>query len=265
MRRGVAPRIALRVMLGPSRIALTRKVRAVAIATALNVGYAAGVATPGCTGPARSADEQREEMVATQLEPRGITDPRVLEAMRAVPRHLFVPESQRAHAYEDRAVPVGDDQTISQPYIVGLMTQLARAASGANVLEVGTGSGYQAAVLARMGLRVHTIEIIPTLAQRARKTLEGLGYRNIEYRIGDGYQGWPEAAPFDAIFVTAAPRHVPQPLVDQLAVGGRLIIPVGADTQTLTVITRTRDGALREEIIPVRFVPMTGEADRRPP
>ena len=243
---------------------MTVKVRAIAIATALNLGCATAVASPGCARPARSAEEQREEMVTTQLAPRGITDPRVIEAMRAVPRHLFVPEAQRAHAYEDRALPVGEDQTISQPYIVALMSQLAKVEPGAKVLEVGTGSGYQAAILSRMGARVYTVEIVPTLAHRARKTLDSLGYRNIDYRVGDGYRGWAEAAPFAAILVTAAPDHVPRPLVDQLALGGRLVIPVGAGAQKLTVITRTGEGTRREEVIPVRFVPMTGEAERRP-
>jgi protein-L-isoaspartate(D-aspartate) O-methyltransferase len=144
------------------------------------------------------------------------------------------------------------------------MTQLARVEPSARVLEVGTGSGYQAAILAQIGARVHTVEIIPALAHRARQTLDALGYRTIEYRVGDGYRGWPEAAPFSAVLVTAAPDHVPQPLVDQLAIGGRLVIPVGADAQKLMVITRTGEGTRREEIIPVRFVPMTGEAERRP-
>ena len=244
---------------------MTMGIRAVAILTALVLGCAAGVAGQGQARPAgRSADELREAMVTTQIAPRGITDPLVLAAMREVPRHLFVPEGQRAHAYEDRALPVGEHQTISQPYIVALMTQLARVEPGAKVLEVGTGSGYQAAILARMGAKVYTVEIIPALAHRARKTLDSLGYRNITYRVGDGYRGWPEAAPFGAILVTAAPDHVPQPLVDQLAVGGRLVIPVGAAMQKLMVITRTADGTRREEIIPVQFVPMTGEAERRP-
>src|SRR5262245_13099027 len=239
------------------------RVGAVALAAALNWSVAS-VASQVDARPVRSMDEQREEMISAQLTPRGITDPRVLEAMRSVPRHLFVPEAQRVHAYEDRALPVGEDQTISQPYIVALMTQLARVEPNAKVLEVGTGSGYQAAILSRMGARVYTIEIVPALARRARKALETLDYRNIEYRVGDGYRGWPEAAPFAAILVTAAPDHVPQPLVDQLAVGGRLVIPVGADAQNLMVITRTGEGTRREEILPVRFVPMTGEAERRP-
>ena len=244
---------------------VTTRIRAVAILTALVLGCAAGVAGPGLGRPAgRSADELREAMVTTQIATRGITDPQVLAAMREVPRHLFVPAAQRAHAYEDRALPVGEHQTISQPYIVALMTQLARVEPGEKVLEVGTGSGYQAAILARMGAAVYTVEIIPALAHRARTTLDSLGYRNIVYRVGDGYRGWPEAAPFGAILVTAAPDHVPQPLVDQLAVGGRLVIPVGAAMQKLMVITRTADGTRREEIIPVQFVPMTGEAERRP-
>jgi protein-L-isoaspartate(D-aspartate) O-methyltransferase len=240
------------------------RIAGAALLAALNLACAACGADAPATAAGWSADEQRAHMVTTQLVPRGIIDPRVLEAMRAVPRHLFVPEAQRAGAYEDRALPVGEDQTISQPYIVALMTQLARVEPGAAVLEVGTGSGYQAAILAQMRARVYTIEIIPTLARRARTALEAAGYRDIQYRIGDGYRGWPEAAPFSAILVTAAPDHVPQPLVDQLAIGGRLVIPVGAGSQKLLVITRTGAGAHREESIPVRFVPMTGEAERRP-
>ena len=214
---------------------------------------------------ARSTDEQRAAMVSTQITARGITSPLVVKAMSDVPRHLFVPEAQRAKAYEDRPLPVGEQQTISQPYIVALMTELARVEPGQKILEIGTGSGYQAAVLAQIGARVHTIEIIPSLAHRARQTLESLGYRNIEYRVGDGYRGWPEAAPFDAIVVTAAPDHVPQPLVDQLAVGGRLVIPVGASLQALMVITRTGEGTRSEQTIPVLFVPMKGEAERGRP
>jgi protein-L-isoaspartate(D-aspartate) O-methyltransferase len=223
----------------------------------------------GCAAPATGGDqtrpavEQREAMVRELGERPGITDPRVLEAMRQVPRHLFVPEAFRAQAYADRALPVGEGQTISQPYIVALMTELARVEPGQKVLEVGTGSGYQAAILAHLGTRVHTIEIIPALARRARQTLDALGYRSIEYKVGDGYRGWPEAAPFGAILVTAAPDLVPPALVDQLEVGGRLVIPVGAAVQKLIVVTRTAEGSRRDEIIPVQFVPMTGEAQRR--
>ena len=194
-----------------------------------------------------------------------MADPAVLDAMRSVPRHLFVPEALRDLAYEDGPLPIGEGQTISQPYIVALMTELLHLRPGDRVLEVGTGSGYQAAVLAHMKARVHTIEIIPSLARSARGVLEGLGYAEIHFRVGDGYAGWPEAAPFDAIMVTAAPDHVPKPLVDQLRLGGRLIVPVGSSFQTLVAITRTPDGTREERIIPVRFVPMTGEAQRPRP
>ncbi len=202
----------------------------------------------------------RLEMVRTQIEALGIADLEVLRAMRAVPRHEFVPEEMRRFAYEDRPLPIGDGQTISQPYIVALMTELARPRKGSRVLEIGTGSGYQAAVLAEMGAEVHTIEIIPALAEEAHRTLESLGYKGIRYRVGDGYRGWPEAAPFDAVIVTAAPGHVPQPLVDQLKEGGRLVIPVGEGSQYLEVVTRTAGASRKETITAVRFVPMTGEA-----
>lgn len=201
-------------------------------------------------------------MVATQIETRGIRDLAVLAAMREVPRHEFVPKPVRPYAYEDRPLPIGEQQTISQPYIVALMTELAEIEAGDRVLEVGTGSGYQAAVLAAMGADVYTIEIIDSLAQRARNDLERLGYSNITYRIGDGYSGWEDAAPFAAIIVTAAPPRVPQPLVDQLALSGHLVIPVGEEFQSLVRITRTAQGVERETIAPVRFVPMTGEAQR---
>ncbi len=208
------------------------------------------------------AEALRHEMVRVQIEARGVKDPVVLEAMRSVPRHHFVPREIRQQAYTDRPLPIGEGQTISQPYIVALMTELSGARAGQQVLEIGTGSGYQAAVLAEIGARVRTIEILPSLAARARRDLEAAGYHGIEYRVGDGYAGWPEAAPFDAIIVTAAPGHVPQPLVDQLKVGGRLVIPVGKAYQQLVVITRTPEGTSRKEIIPVRFVPMTGKAQQ---
>jgi protein-L-isoaspartate(D-aspartate) O-methyltransferase len=206
-------------------------------------------------------EAQRHEMVRAQIEALGITDASVLAAMRAVPRHEFVPGALVPYAYDDRPLPIGEGQTISQPYIVALMTELARLSEGSRVLEIGTGSGYQAAVLAEMKADVYTIEIVAPLAERARQALTRLGYENIHYRIGDGYAGWPEAAPFDAVLVTAAPDHVPQPLVDQLKMGGRLVIPVGGVAQNLVVITRTPEGTRREEIAHVRFVPMTGEAE----
>ena len=202
-------------------------------------------------------------MVEQQLLARDITDPRVVAAMRRVPRDRFVPPDQRRRAYEDRPLPIGYRQTISQPYIVAYMTQALRLTPDAKVLEVGTGSGYQAAVLAELAAAVYSIEIVTQLAEHARDTLAELGYANVHVRQGDGYAGWPEQAPFDAIMVTAAPDHVPQPLVDQLALGGRLIIPVGQNRQTLTILTRTEDGVEQDTTLPVLFVPMTGEAERR--
>ena len=206
--------------------------------------------------------ELRSRMVSTQLEARGIKDARVLAAMRKVPRHEFVPDALVASAYDDGALPIGHAQTISQPYIVALMTELAALAPDAKVLEVGTGSGYQAAVLAEMAKDVYSIEIVEPLGRRAETTLRRLGYERVHVRIGDGYRGWPEAAPFDAVLVTAAPGKVPAPLLEQLAPGGRLVIPVGTDDQMLEVHRRTKTGITVERTIPVRFVPMTGEARR---
>lgn len=204
-------------------------------------------------------------MVRDQIERRGIQDPRVLEAMRRVPREAFVPEALRPQAYADAPLPIGGGQTISQPYIVAFMTEAARLGPGDKVLEVGTGSGYQAAVLAELGARVWSIEIRGDLAERARRTLRETGYGEIQVRTGDGYRGWAEAGPFDAILVTAAPDAVPDPLLDQLKPGGRLIVPVGSGTQELVRVTRTPGGFERENLLPVRFVPMTGEAVRPRP
>ena len=209
--------------------------------------------------PTRAA---RDAMVDRQIAGRGVTDPAVLAAMRAVPRHEFVPQELRSRAYLDSPLPIGLEQTISQPYIVALMTELAAPRRGARVLEIGTGSGYQAAVLARLGAKVYSIEIVEPLGRRAAETLKRLGYQGVQTRIGDGYQGWKELAPFDAIVVTAAPPRVPEPLKQQLAIGGRLVVPVGEDNQELLVITRTRDGFAEKRVLPVRFVPMTGEAQR---
>jgi protein-L-isoaspartate(D-aspartate) O-methyltransferase len=208
---------------------------------------------------ADSFARDRLRMVADQIEARGITDPKVLSAMRAVPRHLFVPEEVRAHAYDDSPLPIGLDQTISQPYIVALMTSLARPSAGKSVLEIGTGSGYQAAVLVACGATVYSIEIVAELGRRAAELLRKLGY-HAHVRIGDGFDGWPEAAPFDSIVCTAAPEKVPQPLLAQLGDGGRLVIPVGAESQDLVVITRSGSTYTRETVAPVRFVPMTGKA-----
>jgi protein-L-isoaspartate(D-aspartate) O-methyltransferase len=208
----------------------------------------------------------RQRMVRDQIERRGVKDRRVLRAMETVPRHLFVPQELRDRAYDDSPLPIGEGQTISQPYIVAFMTEAIRPASGDRVLEVGTGSGYQAAVLAGLVSEVFTIEIRPDLAESARDRLAGLGYGNVTVKAGDGFRGWPEHAPYDAIIVTAAPQEIPAPLVGQLKPGGRLVIPVGprdSDVQQLVRLTRTAEGTSRETLLPVRFVPMTGEA-RRP-
>jgi len=208
---------------------------------------------------------ERLMMVKTQLASRDISSVAVLQAMRRVPRHVLVPPEVRHLAYADHPLPIGLQQTISQPYIVASMTQAAQIKPGARVLEVGTGSGYQGAVLAELAQEVYTIEIVAPLAERAKRDLGALGYKNIRFRTGDGYRGWPDAAPFDAIIVTAAPPEVPPPLVEQLKVGGRLIIPVGKYYQELLVIERTADGAVARSLMPVRFVPMTGEAQKAAP
>ena len=221
-----------------------------------------------------SADEyqaQREAMVRRDIASgvfgrTAVRDEAVLRAMRTVPRHEFVPGDMRAHAYEDSPLPIGHDQTISQPYIVATMTEALKVGADDVVLEIGTGSGYQAAVLAEIVKHVYTIEIVAALGERARRDLARLDCDNVEVRVGDGYEGWPEHAPFDAIIVTAAPDHIPQPLVDQLKPGGRMVIPVGETgaVQQLKRLTKHDDGTVRDEILDlVRFVPMTGEAEQR--
>lgn len=207
----------------------------------------------------------RTAMVSEQIAARGIKDPAVLEAMRRVPRHRFVPASEQARAYRDMPLPIGKGQTISQPYIVALMTELVRPRSDARALEVGTGSGYQAAVLAELVDHVYSIEIESELAREAANVLDELGYDNVTVRAGDGYGGWPEHAPFDIIVVTAAPDHVPQALIDQLKSGGSLIVPVGPihSVQELRLITKDESGKLHERnIAPVRFVPLRREDPR---
>jgi protein-L-isoaspartate(D-aspartate) O-methyltransferase len=205
----------------------------------------------------------RDRMVKHQIEARGIKDARVLDAMRAVPRHLFVPETYQRQAYEDHPLPIGLGQTISQPYIVAIMTALLEPEPGDKMLEIGTGSGYQAAVLSKLVDHVYTIEIVHALADRSKEMLKENGYENITVIQGDGYHGIPDKAPFDGIVVTAAPGKVPQPLIDQLAVGARLVIPVGTWYQELKVFTRTPEGVEDQTIFPVRFVPMTGEAEKK--
>jgi len=205
----------------------------------------------------------REGMVQSQIIRRGVKDPLTLAAMKAVPRHRFVPEPLRKQAYDDHPLPIGLDQTISQPYIVAYMTEALALKGGEKVLEIGTGSGYQAAVLAEIADSVFSIEILKPLADSARERLKELGYKNVYVLCGDGYQGWPEHTPFDAVIVTAAPDHIPQPLKDQLKIGGRLIIPVGSFYQELLLITRTEKGFKEQRLLPVRFVPMTGKAQEK--
>jgi protein-L-isoaspartate(D-aspartate) O-methyltransferase len=223
----------------------------------------AGALDPQAQAPDPFLDLRRD-MVDQQIRRRQVLAPNVLRAMEEVPRHRFVPEHQRGSAYVDSPLPIGDGQTISQPYVVALMTELMELGDDSKVLEIGTGSGYQAAVLSRIAKKVYSIEIREGLGESARELLEDLGYDNVEVRIGDGYQGWPEAAPFDGIIVTAAPERIPQPLVDQLRIGGKMVVPVGRFLQELLVITRTEDGIQTREVTGVRFVPMIGEVEKPP-
>jgi len=202
---------------------------------------------------------QRRRNLVDLLRSRGVTSSTVLDAMLKVPRHKFVPLSQRHLAYENRPLSIGHGQTISQPFIVGYMTEAASITPGEKVLEIGTGSGYQAAVLAELATEVYTIEIIPELAEGARTLLRELGYTNVEVRTGNGYEGWREHAPFDAIVVTAAPDQIPQTLIDQLALNGKMVIPVGTSFQEMVIITRDESGVIERRTIPVSFVPMTGK------
>ena len=207
--------------------------------------------------------EVLRENLVRKIEAQGVSDEKVIAAMKKVQRHEFVPKRYRKSAYINRPLPIGMDQTISQPFIVAYMTQMLKLKGGEKVLEIGTGSGYQAAVLAEIAGKVYTIEILEPLGRRAEETLKRLDYKNIFVKIGDGYQGWPEHAPFDAIIVTAAPDHVPQPLVEQLKVGGRMVIPVGEWRQRLILITKDENGVTRKKDLPVIFVPMTGEAQEK--
>ena len=219
----------------------------------------------GCPAPGGDPDptaRARARMVERDIAARGVKDERVLAVMREVPRHLFVPADQAEQAYDDHPLPIGSGQTISQPYIVAFMTEQLRLTGRERVLEIGTGSGYQTAVLAKLAARVYSIEIRPELAEQARRRLEASGASNVEVRAGDGWFGWTEEAPFDAILVTAAPEKVPEPLLAQLAPGGRMVIPVGGFYQELKVIERTPEGLRERSVLGVRFVPFVGEAER---
>jgi protein-L-isoaspartate(D-aspartate) O-methyltransferase len=217
-------------------------------------------ASLGLGRPAGAEDAfavQRHTMI-DELRRRGISQPEVLAAMEQVPRHLFVPDGVRAQAYSDQPLALGAGRSVYQPYVVALMTSLLDLKRGEKVLEVGTGSGYHAAVLSRIAREVYSIEIVSTVASQASKRLSVLGYHNVEVRVGDGYQGWADKGPFDAILLSAAPPHIPKPLVDQLKVGGRMVVPVGGFFQDLLVITKTADGLEKRTVIPVRLSPMTG-------
>ncbi len=219
-----------------------------------------GLNTDKAFGAADERAAERGRMVDTQIAARGVTDSRVLDALKRVPRHDFVPGYLGREAYTDRPLPIGHDQTISQPYIVGLMTETAAIQPEDKVLEIGTGSGYQAAVLSLLAAAVFSIEIVPELAESAAARLKKMGYDNVTVRYGDGYKGWPEEAPFDAIIVTAAPPSIPKELIRQLKPGGRLVVPVGTIFQDLVLVTKDADGKTRQErLIPVRFVPMVRE------
>jgi len=215
--------------------------------------------------PRFSERKKERHMLVNEELSKHITDEKVLEAMRHVPRHLFIPKQYRAYAYQNRPLPIGQGQTISQPFVVAYMTQLLELQFGEKVLEIGTGSGYQAAVLSEITPYVYTIEIIPELAEQANKRFEKLGYPTIKTKIGDGYKGWKKYAPYDAIIVTAAPPEIPQPLINQLKPGGVLVTPVGpsGQTQILTTLTKLKSGKIKRElVISVRFVPMTGQAQQ---
>jgi len=214
---------------------------------------------------AQDFDKLRHEMVEAQLKKRNIKSESVLEAMRNVPRHLFVPKNEQSRAYNDSPLPIGWGQTISQPYIVAFMTEQIEPKPGMKVLEIGAGSGYQAAILAELGCEVYTIELLETLAVRAEKTLNELNYNNVKVKWGDGYLGWPEEAPFDAIIVTAAPPKIPKKLIEQLKDGGKMIVPVGPvnSLQSLKLITKRNKRVIERDLMPVMFVPMVEKGNAR--
>jgi len=218
-----------------------------------------GMAPAGCARGEKDYALLRDNMVMSQIVARGISDARVISAMKQVPRHRFVPPQLRSLAYADMPLPIGSEQTISQPYIVALMTESLAMKGHGKVLEIGTGSGYQAAILAGVADSVYTVEILPELAERALGILDSLGYRAVQVRTGDGFFGWPEKAPFDGIIVTAAAPRIPEPLIEQLRIGGRLVIPVGEENQNLEIYEKAPSGLRPISTVPVRFVPMTGK------
>jgi protein-L-isoaspartate(D-aspartate) O-methyltransferase len=237
----------------------TTTLRAASVLAVLLSWAPSGLPAAGVQSGLNDRDAERRRMIDDQLRARDITSVPVLEAMRKVPRHLFVPEAYRDRAYGDHPLPIGFEQTISQPYIVAFMTQALEVKPGHRVLEIGTGSAYQAAVLGELTDEVYTIEIVAPLADRARETLAALGYRHVRVRTGNGYLGWPEHAPFDRIIVTAAPPEIPPALVEQLKVGGLMAIPVGTADQDLLILRKTDRGMQTLRTLPVRFVPMTGK------
>ncbi len=241
-------------------LALLLVLALVLLAVFLRPGIAESGRSPGSAVP--DWERLRNAMVESQLMSPGrdITNPRVLETMQRVPRHELVPENVRDAAYSDGPLPIGYGQTISQPFIVAFMTEKIDPQPGERILEIGTGSGYQAAVLSDLGAEVYTIEIVQELAERAKGDLDRLGYSNVHVKPGDGYRGWPDHAPFDKIIVTCAPDHVPEPLVEQLKEGGRMIIPVGDVVEELVLLEKRGDHIEKTAVLPVRFVPMTGEA-----
>jgi protein-L-isoaspartate(D-aspartate) O-methyltransferase len=241
--------------------------RRAASRAAISVFAVAVVACRRSPAPAADAETAaRETMVRTQIVARGIRDPRLLSAIRAVPRHLFVDPAHRAEAYADRPVPIGEGQTMTQPYVAALMTELLDIQPTDRILEIGTGSGYEAAVLSRLASQVYSIEILPDISRRAQERLAALHCTNVFLRIGDGYGGWPEAAPFDGIIVSAAPRRIPPALLEQLAPNGRMVIPVGDFFQELKVYAKDAKGSVTERsVIPVRFGRMSGEAQQARP
>ena len=238
-----------------------RLVSTVAVLSAIMACVSAGEEQrrPSDNGGDAARAAERDRMVDAQIRARGIANDRVLAAMRRVPRHQFVPAEHQARAYDDTPLPIGFDQTISQPYIVAYMSDVLDTRTSDRVLEIGTGSGYQAAILGELVRDVYTIEIVEPLATRARETMAALGYPNVHVRHGNGYLGWPEAAPFDRIIVTAAPDKVPPALVDQLAARGVMVVPVGRGEQVMTIVRKTERGVTTTETLPVRFVPMVGK------